>query len=138
MSVPDSHARGSFRNTGPGERGYARRVLLGWLTSFDVESPYDPRRADVVRAVACGERRDFFWVRLDPPIAPGEAANQEELDSVLLAPRHEGHPLTVPVADATHVYVCRVPSATADLPPEVDPSEVEILHWGIVAPSSSE
>jgi hypothetical protein len=110
---------------------------LGWLTQFDVESSYAPRRVDVVHPVKCGERRDFFWVRLDPPIAPGEAANREELDSVLLASRHEGHPLTVPVAEETHVYVCRIPGATGDLPPEVDPSEVEILHWGIVAPSAS-
>ena len=91
---------------------------------------------DVVHAVTCGERRDYLWVRLDPPIAPGEAANDQELESVLLAPRHEGHPLTVPVVEATHVYVCRVPGVSQDLPPKVDPTDVEILHWGIVAPES--
>ena len=88
--------------------------------------------------MVCGERRDYVWVRLDPPIAPGEVANDEELDLVLLAPRHNGHPLTVPVAEATHVYVCRVAGYPTDLPPEIDPNEVEILHWGVVAPSASE
>ena len=111
--------------------------MLGWLTAFDVDRPYGPRRVEVIHAVVCGERSDYFWVRLDPPIGQGEAANDEELDFVLLAPRHEGHPLTVPVAEATHVYVCRAPGFPADIPAEVDPSEVEILHWGIVAPSAS-
>ena len=84
----------------------------------------------------CGKRDDLFWVRLDPPIAPREIANYEELAVVLLAPRHAGHPLTVPVAEATHVHVCSVPGSTGDLPSEVDWSEVKILHWGIVAPSA--
>lgn len=86
--------------------------------------------------MACGERRDYLWVRLDPPIARGEAGNDDELDVALLAPRHDAHPLSVPVTEATHVYVCRVAGSPTDCPPEVDPNEVEILHWGIVAPSA--
>jgi hypothetical protein len=112
-------------------------MTLGWLTSFDVESPYDPRRVEVVHAVVSGERRDYLWVRVDPPIAAGEAANKDQLAFVLLAPRHDGHPLTVPVLEPVHVYVCTVRGATTDVPSEVDPSDVEIRHWGIVTPSTS-
>ena len=30
----------------------------------------------------CGNRRDYVWVRLDPPIGAGEAANEHELGNV--------------------------------------------------------
>jgi hypothetical protein len=110
---------------------------LGWLTQFDVESSYLPRRVDVLHPVEWGERRDYLWVAVNPPIAPGEAANAEELSFVLLAPRHQDHPLSIPVRDPTHVHVCRVRGATTGVPARVNPEEVEILHWGIVSPSAS-
>ncbi len=110
-------------------------MMLGWLTPFDMENPYALRRVDVVHAVACGERDDYLWVRLDPPLEPGEAANAARLDHVLLAPRHEGHPLTIPIEEPVHVNVCTVRDATTDVPPRIHPGDVEIRHWGIVAPS---
>ena len=111
--------------------------VLGWLSPFDIERPYAPRRIDVLHDVKCGDRSDYVWVRLDPAIAAAEVGNEEELRYVLLAPRHEGHPLIVPVAEPTHVYVATVRDARADCPSEIDPRQVEIRHWGIVGPPAS-
>ena len=107
--------------------------MIGWLTPFDTESPYAPRRVDLLHLVTCGERRDYAWVRVDPPIAPGEAANEKQLDYLLLAPRHEGQPLALPVDVPVHVHVCTVRGATTEAPLEIDASDVEIRHRGILA-----
>jgi hypothetical protein len=43
-------------------------MMLGWLTSFDTESPYATRRVDIVQAVVSGEHSDYLWVRISPPL----------------------------------------------------------------------
>jgi Immunity protein Imm1 len=109
-------------------------MTLGWLRLFDTDSAYAPRRVEVMRAVGSGDRRDYLWVRLDPPLAAGEAGN-EEIELVLLAPRHEGHPLAAPLDEPVHVYVCTVRGATTDVPAQIEPGDVEIRHWGILDPA---
>lgn len=111
-------------------------MTLGWLRPFDMDSAYAPRRVEVVHAVASGDRRDYLWVRLEPPITAGEAGNQEEIEFVLLAPRHQGHPLTAPLDEPVHVYVCTVRGATTNIPAHIEASDVENRHWGILDPAS--
>jgi hypothetical protein len=108
-------------------------IRLGWLVPFDVEVPYTRRQVEAIHPVASGGRNDYLWVRLDPPIAPGEAANEEELEHVLLIPRHAGHPLTIPIVDPVHVYVCTVRGATTNVPSRISSDDVEIRHWGVVS-----
>ena len=109
--------------------------MIGRLAPFDVESPYAPRHVDLLHPVTCGEREDYLWVRLSPPIAPGKAANEEELGYVLLAPRHEGQPLALPIDDPVHVHVCTVSGVTTEAPLEIDAINVEIRHWGLLTPA---
>lgn len=113
-------------------------MTIGWLTPFDVQTGYAARRVHLIQMVASGSRSDYAWVRLDPPISPGEAANAEELEYVLLAPRHQGHPLAVPVTRPIHVYVCTQRNAGSDLSHFIDPDDVIVRHWGILAPSQAD
>ncbi len=111
--------------------------MVGWLRGFDMQAPYGQRRAELLKFVACGERKDYAWVRLEPPLEPDTAGNPERLDVVLLAPRHVGENLTNPVGSELHVYVCTVKAGTADLPDQIAPDDVVILHWAVLDPPGS-
>jgi len=108
--------------------------MLGWLDPFDVEGPNERRRVEVLKTVACGERRDYVWARLLPPLAPGAIAGEGILEVVLLAPRHAGYVLKSPLSEAVHVYVCSVPGVESELPDDVAPESVEVEFWGVVYP----
>lgn len=112
--------------------------MLGWLTQSDVDQGYSPRRVETLGFVTCGQRDDYVWVRLDPPLEPGEAANKERIEIALLAPRHEGASLAVPVVAAVSVYVCTLRAGHGQLPAVVRVDDVAIRHWGVVHPSLKE
>lgn len=109
--------------------------MLGWLTQFDVDQIYSPREVEFLGFATCGKRDDYVWGRLDPPLEPGEAANKERIDVVLLAPRHEGETLVVPLTAPVHVYVCTVRTSEGGLPAAVRVEDVIIRHWGVLHPS---
>lgn len=110
-------------------------MLLGWLAPFDVDKGYSPRQVEQLGVVRCGERADYSWVRIEPPIERGEAGNHDRIEVALLAPRHEGYPLESPVSEPVHVYVCSVRNISDQLPAEVAVEDVIIRHWGIIYPS---
>ena len=110
--------------------------MIGWLRSFNTERPYDARETTELARVKCGERDDYWWARITPPLERGEAGNPEPLEVVLLAARHVGDRLdSLPVTSPVHVYVCTVKGLLADTPPEVDPKNVDIRHWGVLYPT---
>lgn len=112
--------------------------MLGWLTQFDADRGYSPRQVEFLGFVTCGSRNDYVWGRLEPPLEPGEAANRQRLDVVLLAPRFEGARLVTPLAVPVHVYVCTVRTNEGELPAVIRVEDVIIRHWGIVYPRLEE
>ncbi|HUK76522.1 MAG TPA: hypothetical protein VL117_02870, partial [Thermoleophilia bacterium] len=88
-----------------------------------------PRRVDKLKSVACGERNDYIWARLIPPL---ETARRELLDIVLLAPRHVGFSLADSLADPMHVYVCTVSGSTPELPDVVAPEAIDVRYWAVL------
>jgi hypothetical protein len=110
-------------------------LLMGWIRSFDVEKPYEPREVDFLGHVASGKRNDYIWARLRPRLERGEAGNWEPLEVVLLAPRHEGDQLTLTISSPVHVNVGTVRGDNGELAHQVDPEDVVIRHWAILYPS---
>lgn len=109
--------------------------IVGWLRSFDVAQPYAARRVRKLRNAQVGDRTDYIWARIDPPIQPGEVTTDEPIDLALIAGRHQGYPLSIPVQQETHVYVC-VPRARSNrLAPKLAGDEVINHHWGIIHPT---
>jgi len=111
--------------TGPaGSRGWTIRA-------FENESAQSHQAVFRSWAV-CGERRDYAWVDLLPPLAPSETGAPVSLTRVLLAPRHEGIRLTEPPKEwPIHVYVLSVPETLVDAE-EVPPDIVKIRLWAIL------
>lgn len=63
---------------------------IGWQLR-----PYEnhlaaPHRALFHRWVTVGQRNDYAYVSLDPPLHPSESGISESLERVVLGPRHEG------------------------------------------------
>jgi hypothetical protein len=112
--------------------------MIGTLEQADVSKSYEPREVHWLQSVRCGDRDDYGWVQLVPPILPGQAANTDTLEVVLLAPRHKGKTLTGrPVEADIHVYVCSAPRGRG-FPAVVSPEDVTIRHWGLLRPRPAE
>ena len=109
--------------------------MLGWLKQTDVERGYPARSVTFIKWVTCGERKDYMWVDLAPPLSPGEAAKVEELRRVMLAPRRAGTTLDLPIKWPIDVYVCTVNAAKSDAPANVSPGDVTIRHWAVLSSS---
>ena len=105
-------------------------TIVGWLKQSDVDVGFAPRQVEKLKHVACGERDDYIWARLTPPL---ETASRELLDTVLLAPRHVGFSLAGPLAEPIDVYVCTVSMPTPDLPYLVAPEAVDIRYWAMLS-----
>ena len=102
-----------------------------YLSSFEPQGAYAPREVTFTKAVHCGERDDYVWVRIEPPLKANELATNTDIEVALLAPRHEGGSLLAPNSWPVHVYVCRTrrtPIGSASVPPD----DVQILNWGIL------
>ena len=109
------------------------------LDSFDSEPPLAQRLLDVLAGARCGERTDWLWVGVKPPLEVGPNPSLPTtllLDVVAIAPRHIGSSLEVgpwPV----HVYVCRAKADETRLAAEFSPDDISIEYWGTVTPAEA-
>jgi hypothetical protein len=107
------------------------------LDSWDLEPPFDQRRLTVLSTARCGERTDWIWARVDPPLEVGPhrwLTSTLLLDLVAVAPRLVGGNLDVgpwPV----QVYVCRAKADETRLAAEFSPGDISIEYWGTVTPA---
>jgi hypothetical protein len=102
------------------------------LDSDDVDPPFAQRRLTVLSTARCGERTDWLWVAVEPPLEygtrgwlpgmPGLPA-MHAADVLAIAPRHPGASLEAgpwPV----DVYVCRARADETRLAAEFSPDDV--------------
>ena len=107
-----------------------------WLESYDHEPPLARRRLTVISAASCGERTDFRWVHVDPPLEVGPhrwLAAKLVLDTVAIAPRHVGGTLASGPWPL-HVYVCRAKTADTLLSTSFGADDISIEYWGTITP----
>jgi hypothetical protein len=136
--ITDASAKGSGSTT----IGIVNHLLLD---SYDLEPPFAQRRLTVLSAARCGERTDWFWVAVDPPLEYGPRGwlpgmgglpTLRTVDVLALAARHEGASLEKgpwPV----HVYVCRAKADETLLAAELSPDDIAIEYWGTVTPTEA-
>jgi hypothetical protein len=105
--------------------------MSGWvLRLFDVETP-TMHVARFISWMRCGERNDYAWVELDPPLARLEPG-REPIGLAVLAPRHEGIRLNEPIAESpVHVMVLAAPDEIAR-EEVVPPDALSIVAWATI------
>jgi hypothetical protein len=109
------------------------------LDSYDLEPPFAQRSLTVLSTARCGERADWFWMRVEPALEVGPNRSLRTtllIDVVAIAARHtgtslEGGPWPV------HVYVCRAKADETRLAAEFSPEDISIEYWGTVKPAEA-
>jgi hypothetical protein len=110
------------------------------LESYDIEPPFAQRRLTVLSAARCGERTDWFWGRVEPPLEVGphrSLATTLSVEVLAIAPRNVGGDLDAgpwPV----HVYICRAKDPATTLSAEFEPDDISVEYWGVVTPASDD
>lgn len=108
-----------------------------YLASSEWKRLTTPRRAWVLARVAWTGPQEMLLVKIDPPIV-GQPFGMggEDLDNVLLAPRHRGERLTEPATWPVSVFIVR--PLDDPLVGAVGPERVENLAWGEIYPFRNE
>ena len=76
-----------------------------------------------------GAARPRIYVSVDPPIPASEFDTRDELDTLVLAPRHEGISLYPHVSEwPCHVYVC-IPKRDGDW----KTGPFDVVDWAVIA-----
>lgn len=108
-----------------------RSSVAGWLLRlFDGEEP-TTHVARFVSWVRCGERTDYAWVELEPPLARLDERGGA-VGLAVLAPRHEGVRLDEQVTSSPiHVMILAAPDELArnDVVP---PDSLSIAAWATI------
>ena len=82
--------------------------------------------------VACGDRNDYAWVVVSPPLMPRETGVSTEIGKAIVAPRHQGVYLNRPIQQwPVHVYLLSVPVELEDAD-EVPPDAASIKAWALL------
>ena len=99
-----------------------------WLTSHDTDPAWGPIETHLVGAVSIGQRTDWAWAFLEPPLRiDGEPRNR-----VLLGARHQGNSVwSEPERWPIHVYVC-VPDSGDETEIHFTRNQVTIAYWGLL------
>lgn len=118
-----------------GATGQHHNVTDFLLDSYDIEPPFAQRRVTVLKTARCGERTDWLWVRLEPPLEVGPhrwLRTTLSLDVAAMAPRHVGTTLDEGPWPA-HVYICRAKEPATTMATEFTPDDISIEYWGLVS-----
>jgi hypothetical protein len=82
--------------------------------------------------VKCGERSDYAWVDISPPLSSRETGISADIAKVILAPRHQGTYLNEVVPRwPIHVYLLSVPLELDDFD-EIPPDSVKVSAWALL------
>jgi hypothetical protein len=99
-----------------------------WLTSYDMDPAWGPIEANLVGAVTIGQRTDWAWAVLEPPLR----MNGDSRVLVLLGARHQGDSVwSEPGRWPIHVYVC-VPKRGDETNSHFTRDQVTIAYWGLL------
>jgi hypothetical protein len=102
--------------------------LSMWLTSYDIEPGWGPIEANLVGGASIGQRTDWAWTVLDPPLQ----VDGESRARVLLGARHQGDSVwSEPERWPIHVYVC-VTQRSHETRNNFTRDEVTIQYWGLL------
>lgn len=99
-----------------------------WLTSYDIDPGWGPIEATLVGEASIGERTDWAWVILDPPLEVDGLPRSQ----VLLGARHQGDSVwSEPERWPMHVYVC-LPHSGDARSRHFARDEVTNRYWGLL------
>lgn len=99
-----------------------------WLTSYDIDPGWGPIEANLVRKASIGERTDWAWVVLDPPLE----VDGRSRSRVLLGARHQGDSVwSEPERWPMHVYVC-LPESGEEPGTQFTRDQVTNRYWGLL------
>jgi hypothetical protein len=98
-----------------------------WLTSYDTDPAWGPIEADLVGAASIGQRTDWAWAVLEPPLR----MNRDSRVRVLLGARHRDSVWSEPERWPVHVYVC-VPKRGVEMNSDLTRDQVTIAYWGLL------
>jgi hypothetical protein len=98
-----------------------------WLSQYDVIHPWDPVRVTLNKRFHVGQRTDWAWATVEPPLLLGSA----EHATVALGARHQGPNVWEPVEWPVHVYVCTTDPALHGRD-TVDQDALSIKAWGML------
>ena len=105
------------------------------MESYDTEPPFE-RLLETCSPLRVGERTDWFWARVEPPLQVGPHRTLKttlDLDTVAVAPRHVG--ATWETGQwPMHVYVCRAVDPEKTLAPSLHADDLSIEYWATVSP----
>ena len=99
-----------------------------WLTSYDIEPAWGPIEATLVDETSIGERWDWTWAVLDPPLA----VDGQPRSRVLLGARHQGGSVwSEPERWPVHVHIC-LPKNGHETNTHFTREDVTIEYWGLL------
>jgi hypothetical protein len=99
-----------------------------WLTSYDTDPGWGPIEANLVSEASIGERTDWAWVVLDPPLV----VDGQSRSRVLLGARHRGDSVwSEPERWPVHVYVC-LPESDEEQGSHFTRDQVTNRDWGLL------
>jgi hypothetical protein len=99
-----------------------------WLTSYDVEPGWGPIEANLVGEASIGERADWAWVLLDPPLE----VDGQLRSHALLGARHQGDSVwSEPERWPMHVYVC-LPESDEETSRRFTRDQVKNRYWALL------
>jgi hypothetical protein len=102
--------------------------LIVWLTSYDIDPAWGPIEASLAGEASIGERTDWAWAVLDPPLE----VDGQRRSRVLLGARHQGDSVwSEPQRWPMHVYVC-LPDSGDDPSRHFTPEQVTNRYWGLL------
>ncbi len=108
------------------------------LSSFEPENVYSPREIIIERKLQCGDRDDYVFARVIPPLEGGDFNMSSDIDVVILAPRHKGVFIETTDIWPIHVFVCIVIKKELLESLTVKPEDVKIISWGLLEERSVE
>ena len=102
-----------------------------YITSYEPEDVYGRTMVVLSKTVQCGDRSDYYWATLNPPISREKLGIGEDLKQVLLAPRFAGDSIDQAAETSIHVYICTVESDQFGAQ-EISPDDVRIVNWALL------
>ena len=105
---------------------------LGWRLSPYEGNEEQPHQAIFRHWVKSGERDDYAWVDISPPLLPHEIGVPGGLERVIVAPRQQGVHLDRAISQwPVHVYLLSAPADLGDAS-DLPADALKIKAWALL------
>lgn len=101
------------------------------LSAYEPPTAFEKRKIVLLERVRCGDRNDYAWCEISPPLEGWKFGRRVPLGRVLLAPRFAGDTLFPDPTKPCHVYVA-ISSSGIDAGASIAPDDVKIIAWGLL------